>query len=152
MALHECPECGVVLTKHRSSPDHRRFFAVIAAAFDNWPEAHDYQPESKEHLRAWLTCKAGYREATPVMLPDDATDTMRVLFRLSIAAAINAAGGVAFVVPYRDSVAVIRPKSIAWDKVAQKEFNAIRDAVEEVIKAETGLDPDVLLREKERAA
>lgn len=152
MALHECPHCGVVLTKHRSSPDHRRFFAVISAAFENWPETHDYQPESREHLRAWLTCKAGYREATPVMLPDDATETMRVLFRLSIEAAINAAGGVAFVVPYRDSVAVIRPKSIAWDKVAQKEFNAIRDAVEDVIRSETGLDPEILLREKEKAA
>ena len=152
MAQHECPHCGVVLTKHRSSPDHRRFFALISSAFEAWPEAHEYQPESREMLRAWLTCKAGYREATPVMLPDDATEPMRVLFRLSIEAAINAAGGVAFVVPYRDSVAVIKPRSIAWDKIGQKEFNAVRDAVEDVIKAETGLDPEELLREKDRAA
>jgi hypothetical protein len=152
MAQHECPNCGVVLTKHRSSPDHRRFFALVSAAFEQWPEHCEFQPDSREQLRAWLTCKAGYREATPVMLPDDATDTMRVLFRLSIEAAINAAGNVAFVVPYRDSVAVIKPRSIAWDKIGQKEFNAVRSAVEDVIRAETGLDPEELLREKERAA
>jgi hypothetical protein len=55
---------------------------------------------------------------------------------------------VAFVVPYRDSVAVIKPKSIAWDRLGQREFSAVRSAVEDVIKAETGLEPDQLLRER----
>lgn len=146
--MKECPHCGVVLTKGRSLPDHRRFFALVAKAFENWPEHHDFQPENSEHLRSWLTCKAGYRESTPIHMPDMATDRMRDLFRLSIEAAIAAAGGVAFVVPYRDVVAVVRPKSIAWDKIDQREFSKLRDAVSDVIEAETGIKVEDLMREK----
>lgn len=148
MNLHSCPHCGGVLTKGRSLPDHRRFFGLIAAAFEQWPEDHSFTPESAEHLRAWLTCKAGWRESTPIHMPDMATDRMKDLFRLSIEAAIAAAGGTAFVVPYRDVVAVIRPKSIAWDKIDQKEFGKLRDAVSDVIEAEIGVKADDLLREK----
>lgn len=146
--MQECPHCGVVLTKHRSGPDHRRFFAVIKAAFHHWPSGHEFTPDSPEHLRAWLTCRAGYRDSTPIYLPDDATETMRVLFRLGIEAAIRAANGYAFVTPYRDAVAVHTPKSIAWDKLNQKDFGALRTAVEDVIKAETGLDAEQLLTEQ----
>jgi hypothetical protein len=150
MAQHECPHCGVVLTKHRSSPDHRRFFALVAAAFAQWPENNEYQPENEEKLRAWLICKAGarWRISTPIFLPDDATEHMRVLFRLGIEAAIRAAKGEAFVTPYKDSVAVHTPKSIAFHEMDQREFGALRAAVEDVIKAETGLDPEQLLRER----
>ena len=146
--MKECPHCGCVLTKGRSLPDHRRFFALIERAFENWPEGHEFQPESREHLRAWLTCKAGYRESTPIHMPDMATDRMRDLFRLSIEAAISAAGGAAFVVPYRDVVAVVRPKSIAWDKIDQREFSKLRDAVSDVIETETGIKVDHLMREQ----
>lgn len=146
--MKECHHCGVVLTKGRSLPDHRRFFALVAKAYENWPEHHDFQPENSEHLRSWLTCKAGYRESTPIHMPDMATDRMRDLFRLSIEAAITAAGGVAFVVPYRDVVAVVRPKSIAWDKIDQREFSKLRDAVSDVIEAETGIKVEDLMREK----
>ncbi len=145
--MKECPHCGCVLTKGRSLPDHRRFFALIKAAFEQWPDGHDFTPESSEHLRAWLTCKAGYRESTPIHMPDMATDRMRDLFRLSIEAAITAAGSVAFVVPYRDVVAVVRPKSIAWDKIDQREFSQLRDAVSDVIEAEIGVSVDKLLAE-----
>lgn len=146
--MKECPHCGCVLTKGRSLSDHRRFFALVNAAFGTWPENHPFQPESADHLRAWLTCKAGYRESTPIHMPDMATDRMRDLFRLSIEAAICAAGGVAFVVPYQDVVAVIRPKSIAWDKLDQKEFGRLRDAVSDVIEAEMGVKAEQLLAEK----
>lgn len=148
MTIQSCPECGVVLTKHRSGPDHRRFFALIRKAFDQWPETHEFTPDNPEHLRAWLTCKAGYRDSTPIHLPEEATESMRVLFRLGLEAAIRAANGYAFVTPYRDAVAVHTPKSIAWDKLNQREFGALRTAVEDVIKAEIGLDADQLLEEQ----
>jgi len=146
--MRECPHCGCVIVKGRSGPDHRRFFALISAAFGSWPESHEYQPDSPEALRSWLTCKAGYRESTPIMLPDEASDHMKMLFRLGIEAALNASDKTAFVVPYRDGVAVIRPRSIAFDKIGQREFAEVRTAVEDVIKAETGLDPEALLREQ----
>lgn len=148
MTCHSCPHCGGILTKGRSLSDHRRFFALIRAAFEQWPESHAFQPENEERLRAWLTCKAGYREATEIFLPDDATDEMRRLFMMATESAIKAAGGLGFVVPYRESLAVISPKSIAWDKLDQREFGRLRDAVSDVIEAETGIKAEDLLRER----
>ena len=152
MSALECPHCGKVIVKARSSPDHRRFFAVIHRAFEQWPEAHPtFVPESAEQLRAWLLCKAGFREATPIMLPDDATEHMRDLFRLAIEASVRAAGGYAWVVPYQNGAAVVRAKSIAWTRVGQSEFNAIRSAVEDVIAAEIGVTAEALLKHGEAA-
>lgn len=121
---------------------------MIKAAFDAWPERHDFQPDSAEHLRAWLTVKANYREATPVDLPDEATDGMQRLFLLAIEASVKAADGLGFVRPYHGGVVVFRPKSIAWDKLDQKEFGRLRDAISDVIEAETHIKIDDLMREK----
>lgn len=148
MTQHSCPHCGGILTKGRSLSDHRRFFALIHAAFHQWPEAHSFQPDNSEHLRAWLTCKAGHRNTTELHLPAEATEDMRRLFQFGTECAIRAAGGVGFVVPYRDSLVVISPKSIAWDTIGQKEFGAFRDAVSDVIETETGIKVDDLLRER----
>lgn len=151
MAEHQCPHCGKQITKARSLPDHRRLFSVIRKAFENWPENSDFTPENEDHLRAYLTAKAGFRESTPVMLPEDATGHMRDLFRLGIEAAVRAAGGHAFVVPYRDGAAVIRAKSIAFSKLGQREFADVRSRIEDVILAETGMHADDLLRAAEAA-
>lgn len=146
--IHSCPHCGGVLTKGRSTSDHRRFFALIHAAYQQWPETYEFQPRDSEHLRAWLTAKAGWRDATQIDLPEESTADMRRLFVLSIESAIKASGGTAFVVPYRDCVAVITPRSIAWDAVDQKEFNKIRDAVSDLIEQIIGVSVDKLLSEK----
>ena len=148
MSEKTCPHCGCVIVKGRSSPDHRRFFAMIRAAYDHWPAKHEFQPDSAEHLRAWLTCKAGYRESTIIDLPDGATDGMQRLFVLAIEASVKAADGLGFVRPYNGSVVVFKPRSIAWDTLGQREFAAVRDAISDVIEAETGITVDALLREK----
>lgn len=148
MSDKSCPHCGGSLESGRSSPDHRRFFGLIAAAFRQWPHNHDFQPDSSEHLRAWLTAKAGYRESTLIELPDGATDGMQKLFALSIENAIKATGGFGFVVPYRAGVAVIKPKSIAWHKIGQREFGQLRDAVTDIIEDVIGAKADDLLRER----
>lgn len=146
--IHSCPHCGGILTKGRSLSDHRRFFALIHAAYQQWPESHDFQPRSSEHLRAWLTAKAGWRDTTQIDLPEESTESMKRLFALSIEAAIKASGGTAFVVPYRDCVAVVTPRSIAWDKIDQKEFGKLRDGVTDLIEAVVGVTADQLLKEK----
>lgn len=149
MSERSCPHCGKPIFKMRSSPDHRRFFGLIAKAFDQWPEAHEFAPESAEHLRAWLLCKAGFRESTPVMLPANADEHMRTLFRLGIEAAVRAAGGYAWVVPYRyHGAAVIRPRSIAWHKLGQREFAEVRSRVEDIIAVQIGVSADELLRQE----
>jgi len=63
-----CPSCGNKWTpRARSSPQHRRFFGMIASAFHQWPEQYEgFQPLDSEHLRAWLLCSVGYRHADAV--------------------------------------------------------------------------------------
>lgn len=143
-----CPHCGCeVEAKKRSAPDHRRLFAIINNAFKQWPEAHEFQPDDAEHLRAWLICKAGWRESTPIAMPDTMTDAMQVLFRLSIESAIRAAHGRAFVVPYRRGVAVHTPKSMAFAEMPQQEFAKLRDAITDILEATLGCKVDELTRD-----
>jgi len=153
--MSKCPSCGFVLDGHasRSPQDHRRFFAVIRAAYTHWPESHEFQPDNAEHLRAWLLCKAGYRDVSTI--PCEFAEDQPALLRLvAIAAesAVRAAKGYAFLRPHGGGIAVFSAKSIQWAKIDQKEFNKVREAVEEVIEAETGLKPDQLLKETEKAA
>lgn len=148
----KCPNCGFPLSEHaraRSPQDHRRFFGVIAATFHHWPEAHEFQPDSSEHLRSFLLCKAGYRTVTTIDCPDEAD--VRVI-AAAAEAAVKAAGVHAFIRPHGAGLAVFSAKSIAWDKLDQAGFHQIRDAVESVIRAETGLEPNDILKHTEQAA
>lgn len=151
MGEKACPHCGGILHKHRSEPDHRRFFGLISAAFANWPERHDFQPSSAEHLRAWLLCKAGHYDVTTIPLDHDHPAVAKLAV-LAAEAAVKAAGAYAFIRPHGHALAVFSAKSIAWDKLSQRDFAPIRQAVEDVITAEIGVEADTLLRQHERAA
>lgn len=149
-----CPTCGLQRTRAPRSPDdHRRFFAVINAAYHHWPEGHEFEPDNVSHLRKWLLCKAGYRDVTtiPVDYAEDQPGMMK-LVTLTVEGAVKAAGGYAFVRPHGAGLAVFKARSIAWDKIGQKEFNVLRDAVEEIITAEIGMAAAELLRQTETAA
>ena len=148
-----CKHCGSAAVKVRSPADHRRFFAMIAAAYSHWREAHEFTPDSPEHLRKWLLCKAGYRESTEIAA--DITEdqpALAKLIALTIESALKAANSSAFVRVYGDRVAVHAAKSIAFDKLDQKKFGQIREAVEQIIGEELGVPTDELLKEHERAA
>jgi len=147
-----CSACGQTRKRIRSEPDHRRFFALIAAAFANWPESHKFQPSNAEHLRAWLTIHAGHYDIVTVPVPADAPPIVVKLAALSAEAAIKAAGTHAWTVARGHQIDVYSPMSIAWDKLSQAEFWPIRQAVEDVIAAAIGIDADTLLRGHERAA
>lgn len=141
-ARHDhCPECGCEIgaKKRRSVPDHRRLFALIKQAFDNWPEANEFAPENPEHLRAWLVCKAGWREAIAYDLGERAD---AAVVALALQAGIKAAKGVGFVKVHGRSVAVITPKSMDFRSMGQAEFGLLRDAITDIIKAETGIDAE----------
>lgn len=154
-AMHCCPECGAILTKGRSAPMHRRFFALIEAAFTHWPESASFRPDDAEHLRKYLLCKAGYRQSKEIEVAySEGNPTITRETALAIEAALKEAGSHAFIRPHPDggSVAVYRARSIAWDKLDQKAFGPIAEAVETIIEAELGCDADTLLKETERAA
>jgi len=153
-----CPECGAILTKPRSIQDHRRFFAVIAAAYNNWPHGHPFQPSSAEHLRAYLLVEAGYAETTPVFVeldavPEAARQSTVKLVSLAVEAAIAAAlaqKAYAFVRVMGDTIVVSRPKSINFAALSQREFGPVRQACEGIIEAALGVKADEAL--KARAA
>lgn len=164
-----CPDCGscfdvVVPKRDRSSADHRRFFAVVAAAFAQWPSTHEFQPESAEHLRAYLLCKARHHEVEFIHIGAEIFDglsgaTLEIVNRVvqsavrrSVEAAMRQSGRYAFDKPAGNRIAIFRPASIDWATLDQKAFNALRDEVEAIIEEIVGVPADRLLQEAEKAA
>ena len=48
-----CSKCP--LSQQRSSEDHRRFFALVSAAFTHWPAQHDFTPDNVARFEQWLS-------------------------------------------------------------------------------------------------
>jgi len=147
----------VILTKPRSSQDHRRLFALIQKAFEHWPETNEFRPSSAEHLRAYLQCKAGHYECTPVfvddihLFPEEKRGIAFKLVSLAVEAAVAAAlaeGSYAFTRVHGDAIAVFRPKSISWASLDQRAFAPIREAIEHEIEQVIGVKADALMREE----
>lgn len=146
-----CEHCGKPTTKPRSGADHRRFFGVINAAFHQWPETHSFQPDDAEALRAWLLCSAGYREVVSIPFESDDPALSRLAV-LAVEGALKAARSHAFVRPHGGGLAVFTAKSIAWEKLGQRQFVEVREAVEAEIEKAIGVKCDDLLRHSEEAA
>lgn len=148
-----CPHCGgdldVGTGKPRSLEQHRRYFAVIRAVFHHWPEAHETQFGDETECRKWLQMKAGHREIG-ARIPLVGINRERAM--LVVEAAIRAAGSYAVPVIHGFTLVVFKPKSIAFGKLDHKAFCKLNDEIDAVIKAETGLDADQLLKEHEAAA
>lgn len=151
--LH-CPECGAVFSeekkgKTRSVEQHRRYFGVLRATFLHWPESHPVQFSSEEECRKFLQMKAGHKTVS-ARIPIVGVSRERAVMLAE--ASIRAAGSYAVPIAHGGDLVVFVPKSIAFDKLSHLEFCRLSNQVEEVIKAETGLDPDSLLNETEKAA
>jgi hypothetical protein len=146
-----CEHCGRPTTKPRSAADHRRFFGVINAAFDQWPESFEFVPDDAEHLRSWLLCKAGYRETVSIPVEGDDESVARLAV-LAVEGALKAAHSHAFVRPYSHGIVVFLPKSLNWSTLGQRQFVEVREAVESEIEKVIGVKCDALLKEHENAA
>jgi len=143
-----CPACAAK-AKPRSPEQHRRFFALMKATFMHWPETHERQFASKDEMRKWLQMKAGWREVG-AQIPIAGIPKDKALFLAK--AAIQAAESFAEPVFYKDNLVIFKPKSIAFAKMGPAEFNALNDAVSQVIEMEIGIPADRLLKETESAA
>jgi len=139
---------GAPMSKPRSLPQHNRFFALVAAAFHQWPERgagdNRFRPDSEDHLRAWLLCKAGHRHIATFHTDADA-DSVAALIPIVF---LMMANKHAWSWRDGDDIKVCVAKSQSFAAMTHQEFCALSDAVEEVIRVETGLDPEALLREK----
>lgn len=155
MTTH-CPHCGCDTGKPpprklRSVPQHRRAFAMIRAAYDHWPETHQFRPESEEHLRAWLICKASYHTVQTIDL--DATEPAAAV--VMIAAAYAQAGRWHFTKTSGTRLHVFAPKSMAFDQMPHHQACTLFDDIAEMIEAETDLRIDDIMppvRDRRRTA
>lgn len=136
------------MSKTRSLDQHRRFFGLMAALHSHWPEDHPFQPDNSEHLRAWLLVRAGHHTVKTFHLEGEATEFAR-LVPVIVATML---GKHAWCRSHGQELHVCVPQSIAFDKLDHKSFCKLNDDVDEVIRVETGLDPDRLLKETESAA
>ena len=144
-----CPACGEDVAnpdQRRSVPHLRRYMKLIRETFKHWPEKHDRQFTNVKELRAFLQMKAGHRELV-ADLPIVGLNKERAV--ILVEAAIRASGSYALPVLHGDSMAIFRPKSIAFAKLGHMEAVGIFSEVEDVIRRETGLDPDQIMREAE---
>lgn len=132
----EMVKCKV--SRRRSSPHHRLFFAAIQAAFDNWPERHPEQFEKAEELRGWLLCKAGYSNKIKLELghPDYASKCAE-MFSFFIKEAFG--HRCIFFKSHKNFLVGFVPESIAWDKMDQSEFTELSQKVSDVLKTEINM-------------
>jgi hypothetical protein len=141
-----CPRCG---SDDRSVPQLRRFFKVVKVAYDYWPE-RSVRPTDSEHLRAWLLCKVGWRTEVSVEIEDGQAADVGAQACKSL---MKALGHHVWVVPRKDALVIIAPRSISFAKADHKTMCKVFADVEDVICREMGIEScDQLLREAERAA
>jgi hypothetical protein len=88
--------------------------------------------------------KAGYYEIG-ARIPLVGVSRERALFIAE--AAIRAAGSYAMPHMHGATLVVFVPKSIAFHKLAHKDFCKLNNEIDEIIRAETGLDPEQCLAE-----
>lgn len=155
MSTTFCPECGFVLGGGRSLPDLRRFFALLRAAQMHIPEGHHLSSGNGnvEEFRARLLIEAGHTNVATAPIPASYSESeaARALFRTTVDGAFRASDGGA---RYRElrvgdsALEIISPRSIAFTASRQREFNEVRDAVEQIVELATGMPVERLLRER----
>ena len=143
-----CPTCKRPMGSPRSYQQHKRYFAVIKAVHFHWPENHERQFPNETSLRKWLQMKAGHFTSKAI----DLYGIPEKKAQLIVQAALEAAAPYSEAVLQGRSLVIMSPKSIYYDTLGHKEFCRLNDEVDGIIKAETGLDPEAVLRETERAA
>lgn len=136
----KCPHCGRS-SDSRSSPQHRRFFKLIEAAFYYWPDNHDFQPHDKEHLRAYLLVEAKHLG----ILEREGEITERTA--LEMQAVMRALGKYTRIRPGRDCYFIMYPLSISYGKLKHKEACKVFNDVDEIIRNVIGVQStDQLLK------
>jgi len=136
----------VKITKPRRHKHHRFFFATVANYFDNWPIKHPFQPDNEEHLRAWATCKAGYRDILGERLHHTEGDVHRMADFIEKALQ-RSREKYSFVTIHNGSLVLLSPKSIAFDTLDQTAFAPIADRIFNVLEQESGIPIATMMAE-----
>jgi hypothetical protein len=143
-----CPHCGA--SDARSVPQLRRFFAVVRAAFEQWPERDTFRPDNAEHLRAFLLCAAGWRTEVAIEIRDTQSANGAAL---AAKALMRATGHHCWITADGEKLTIYAPRSISFTKANHKAICRVFEDVEGIIANRLGIrDCDQLLKEKESAA
>lgn len=151
--LEFCPHCGCDLVplsgRPRSRLQHRRLFGLVKELYFHWPEAHWFKPKSENHLRYWLTHKAGYSDVVKTIRvqsvePHHLETLLTVILRTSDDERT-------FIELDGELITVTKAHSIAYHKMPQRDFAKLCTEIDAVIETETGLKPRDLLRESQAA-
>jgi hypothetical protein len=143
-----CADCPARNRKPRSYEQHKRYFALMKATLPHWPDTHERVFANEVALRKWLQMKAGHCTSKAVDLYGIPEKKARLIVEATLAAAA----------PYSESrvmgrnLVIFTPLSINYDTLGHKDFCDLNNAVDEIIWAETGLNPDQLLQEQGKAA
>jgi hypothetical protein len=151
-----CPLCEGTFNlgahkKPRSPEQHKRFFALVHACYAHFPEGgHDgFQPDSFEHMRHWLTCKAGpeYRTVDFHQIVDTGNPILNARLMEAVEGILAQDRSPKFARWNGLNLTVFRPKSIAYHAMTHAKFNVLNQAVEDVIQGVFNVTGDELLEQ-----
>lgn len=144
-----CPTCGGGTKAPRSLEQHRRFFAVMKAAFEHWREDHEKQFADETEFRKYVQMAVGYREVAARIPLSGMRKEQAVLIA---EASIRAAGSYAVAAVHGSDLVIWKPKSIAFASLGHTSFCALNRAVDDWLYAETGMTGETILAGSEVAA
>lgn len=130
--------------RQRSHPHHNLLFAVIQRAYENWPEGEEFQPESAEHLRSYLLIKARHFKNLDLYCENPDANSLEDQLRSIIK---NVAEKPPIIHTFEWGVRLYWPQSISYAAVGRAKFNAICEAVFQIISNKLGVSVEALKRE-----
>jgi hypothetical protein len=143
-ALRDLPQGKMLrakITQPRSVPHNAFFHAFLQEVYPKWPKGHRHQPETWEHLRAWLLCKVGHCRRVEVEVGDASLHVVRKVLH-GLAQFHEDEDRYYWHWVERESVIFVRPLTLRFDTVDENEFKIITEAVFREIYEATGLDAD----------
>jgi hypothetical protein len=144
-----CPTCGAP-KRQRSNASHNLLFAVIAEAFKQWPTSEAFQPEDAEHLRAYLLVKARHFDKLDVRCKNSDAISLRMQLDAVIRAFCDGKPPLMHAYPW--GIRIFKPRSISYAAADRKIFNAVSEAVFQIIENAIGVKIEDLKREAQREA
>lgn len=116
------------IKRPRNGKHHRKFFAIV-----DWAFQHQDKTNNIGWFRAHLTVLAGY--ARVLELPPEKVDQNLVKFFYDYEAYVF------FEPTDTGMMRIMVPKSLAWDKMDQDEFDQFYPRALDALMAEYGIDP-----------
>jgi len=135
----------LVQHEERSAASHAHYFASVAEAWRNLPEALAERFPSPEHLRKYALIKAGYADERSIVCASKA-EAQRV------AAFIKPLDSYAIVTASEAVVKVYTPQSQSMKAMGKAAFQASKDAVLNILGEMIGATSDQIQRNAREAA